>query len=324
MKDIEPVSGWSLAYIAALDLHAPGAAGAFLRASDERRQVIAALFASKPFPRCGREAAALAEFVGTAKHAEILSAAFPTVPSGLRGALARSGPQPHSPSFYRLLRKVLSSPEHKAAAKAVNQLDRVDLERLLTARRLPDDICTAKIVKVVARPSIAVDVAALIELFSQHGVHRPSLAEAICRVSNSKQLSELWDRWSQKLVFPAHPVPASEHYVPITIGFELRRIALRYRNCARHYFTKIMEGEAAFAEFRWTNKNAVIYLKRRGADWMLDGLFGKGNEMVPRDLQSSAEDYLRKCGVVTRPPSNRNDGEWSVLSRLSPRLMYDF
>lgn len=324
MQHIDSVSGWSLDYIAALDANAPGAAGAFLRASAERRQVIAAFFSSKSLPASPRQAAEVAEFVSRANHRQILKTAFGTVPRGLRGALARSGPQPHPRSFYPILHDLLSAPEHVVAASVIRQLEHVEPKRVLIARRLPSDICTANLVKVIAHPRAAADVTKLVALFSSNGIDRCALAGAVRSVASAKQLSELWDRWSQKLTFPPHPVPETQHHVPITNGFELRRIALRYRNCVRHYLAKIMEKEVAFSQFRWGGDEAVIHLKRRERIWTLEGLFLKGNEPVSLSFRSAAEDYLQKSGVVISPNRRNAEGEWSVLSRLSGRLTFDF
>lgn len=319
MTDIEPVTGWSLSYIVELDTHRSGTAGAFLRASAERRQVIAAFLASKPLPSCAREAAALAEFISTATHRDILSEAFPTVPYGLRGALARSGPQPHPPSFYRLLYRLLTSPTDTAGV--INQLEELNPRRLMIAQRLPFDIRLPNVVQLIANPRQAADVVKLVDLFSSNGIDRASLAEALRRVSTRKQMMHLWDRWSQKLLFPPHPVPPSQHYTPISSGAELRRIALKYRNCARHYLVEVMETDAAFAEFGCAGGEAVVHLKRRKHNWTLNGLFGKRNEAVPPVVRTPVTNYLQEHGVQT---SNAEDAEseWAVLGRLSGRHMF--
>ena len=68
LPKIAPISGWALHYIIALDAHWPGVAGGYFRASDERRQVIAALLATKSWPMVESDAAALAEFIARASH----------------------------------------------------------------------------------------------------------------------------------------------------------------------------------------------------------------------------------------------------------------
>src|SRR5690242_8061336 len=99
MPSISPIAGWSLDYVVALDMHRPGTAGEFLRASPERRQVSAAFLSTRPVPCDPSEAREVASFIGRGGHREILTAAFGSVPDGLRGALARSGPQPQPRSF---------------------------------------------------------------------------------------------------------------------------------------------------------------------------------------------------------------------------------
>ena len=148
MHDISPISGWSLDYIVALDAHRPGTAGAFLRASAERRQVVAALISTKPVPADPSDAIELATLMIAGGHRELLSAAFGTVPTGMRGALARTGSQPQPRSFYRTLQHLLSEPSKVHVASAIQQLDTLDLMRLRIAQTLPEDICTATLIKL--------------------------------------------------------------------------------------------------------------------------------------------------------------------------------
>lgn len=101
INTIAPLTGWALDSVAELDRHAPGFAGAYLRSSDERRQVIAAYLAVAPIPfDDGHRARLSADFLGGADHRAILRAGFGSVPVGLRGALARSGPQPFDRRYY--------------------------------------------------------------------------------------------------------------------------------------------------------------------------------------------------------------------------------
>ncbi len=125
MQNIKPIGGWSLDYIVALDLHRPGTAGDFLRASDERRQVIAALLSTKPIPSDPLEAADLAAFTSKGGHREMLTAACETLPAGLRGALARSGPHSRHkenegwPFRIQLLRRLLPHREKHPVCRLV-------------------------------------------------------------------------------------------------------------------------------------------------------------------------------------------------------------
>lgn len=323
MPHIEPVSGWSLSYIVALDMQRPGVAGEFFRASAERRQVIAALLSTKPEPPRHDEASELAKLIGEADHGEILTAAFGNVPCGLRGALARSGPQPHPRSFYRVLFQLLSSPEARVRP-VIKQLTTLDLMRLRIVQLLPADVCTANLVELMGSVRMASDVAKLIELLTKGGIDRRALTQALGRVCSDHQLAELWDRWTQKLNFPPHPVPASELYIPIQNGAELRRLALRYRNCARRYLSQVLDGEDAFAEFGVGPKRAVIHLSKADGVWVLQGLFGKDNGMVAPEVRSAAVAYLTDQGVRSSNAPRNRGGEWAVLRRLSRAQMFGF
>lgn len=323
MKAIFPVSGWCLARVVDLDRYAPGIAGSFLRASNERRQVIAALLAARPAPSSAEAAVELAKLASGARHSEMLEAAFTIVPSGLRGALARSGPQPHSRSYYRILYDLLSAGSASLAG-VIQQLDSLDMCRLRTARSLPADICTVHLVKMISSARMATDVISLIDLLTRNGIERKGLAEALRRVTIDTQLPDFWDRWSQKLSFPPHPVNGTEDYVPITNGAELRRTALIYRNCARRYLAQVMEGQSAFAEFHLAGKRAVVHLGRSEGAWVLEGMFGKDNSMIPFDLRTAAASYLADRGIQTPQVASNVEGEWAALRRLSRSHMFGF
>ena len=324
MQNIHPISGWALNYIVALDAHRPGVAGAYFRASDERRHVAAAMLATHPLPTSAPEARQLADFAMEAGHREILVAAFGRVPRGLRGALARSGPQPQSRSYYRTLYEMLSSTKSRRAASIIGQLDSLDLTRLRVIDCLPYEICSANLVGVIGNPRMAADVAKLFDLLSENGIDRKALAEALRKVSSASQLPPLWHRWSQKLTFPLHPVPATDDFIPIRTGAELRRLALRYRNCSMRYISNVMEGESAFAEFKWSAQRAVIHLIRHDGKWMLEGVFGTDNDLVEPELRSAAVGFLEEHGIQTALKSQDRQDEWGVLRRLSSTHPFGF
>ena len=325
MQTISPVAGWSLDYITALDLHWPGAAGTFLRASAERRQVVAALLSTKSIPSQLTEAEKLAEFISRANHKAILKAAYGTIPPGIRGALARSGSQPHPRAFYRYLFQMLSTSSRKSVVAVIKQLESIDLMRLRVAQRLAEDICTARLVAIIGSVGLASDVDKLVNLMTSSGIDRAGLAQALKCVSSADELSELWWRWSLKLAFPLHPAPASERYIPITNGVELRQLALKYRNCARRYLAQSLEGQSAFAEFLDSGKRCVIHLSREADGWVFEGAFAKDNGLVAPELRSAAIAYLADHDIRTRPkPSRGSVSEWEVLRRLSQTHMFDF
>lgn len=324
MPNISPVAGWSLDYIFALDLNRPGTAGEFLRASPERRQVIAALLSMTPLPSEPGQAKELAKFTSGGGHREILTAAFGSVPSGLRGALARSGPQPQPRSFYRTLHHLLSEPSKANVGRAIQQLDSLDLMRLRIAQTLPADICTANLIKLVGSMRTASDVAKLIDLMAKGGIDRVALAQALGRVATDTQLSEFWDRWTQKLTFPQHPVPRTANYTPVTEGAALRQLALRYRNCARRYLAQVLDGNDAFAEFAVGGNRAVIHLHKHGEVWRLEGMFAKDNGRIEPTLRAAAVSFLTDQGVQTAQIVPEKGGEWAVLRRLSGVHMFGF
>lgn len=307
------MAGWSLDWVVALDKDVPGLAGHFLRASDERRQVIAARLAFRSLPNDPIERAALAQALMRDSHKTLLQALLHEVPVGLRGALARCGPQPHERSFYRMLLRLLKSRVRAGVAKAVTRLDAIDPVRLRIAHILPPEIRTPRLISAIPSVRVASDVSTLFKLFSQNGVDRAGLAEALGRVQSDDQLAALWARWSRKLTLPPHPVQSSSSYKPITTGADLHMVALRYRNCARRYLSEVMQCRSAFAE---VGKKCIVHLTRGGDRWKLEGIFGKENGPVDPEVRSSAVAYLRAQGIQI-DEHRRDEGEWAVLRRIS-------
>ncbi|MEG8052556.1 hypothetical protein QP185_03510 [Sphingomonas aerolata] len=184
--------------IVELDQYRPGFAGAYLRSSNERRQVIAAACAVQRDQEVLREDA---DFLLNARHHTILAKAYRRVPTGLRGALARAGAQPHDKRFYSILARTLNSPSHARIVQAINQLPSIDLTRLCVLRMLPPEVCTPGVVEAVDDVRTTKDAVALIELLVISGVDRHALATAITAVSDKRQLGRLWDRWAARCVF---------------------------------------------------------------------------------------------------------------------------
>lgn len=100
---------WAFDQIIEIDRHTPFC-GAFFRASDERRQVIAAYLAEKP-PR-EDEMNEVGNFLLEADHRAILERAYGEYIEGSRGALRRAGEAVHEEPFYALLRQLLWEPPH--------------------------------------------------------------------------------------------------------------------------------------------------------------------------------------------------------------------
>lgn len=320
---ISPADGWCLNFVVELDLHSAGTAGAFLRASNERRQVVAAFLSTRTMPSAPDETVELATFISRADHRQILRAAFGNPPAGLRRALARSGSRPHAKPFYQSLYRLFRSPEHARVPATIQRLDELDPTRLLIVEALPAPVCFPNLVKLVRSPKEASDVAELVELLIGNGIEATALYQALHRVTTADQLSELWDRWALKSVFPAHPIPPSPCYIPITTGEELRGVSLRYRNCVKRYLAQALDGESAFAEFHATDR-CIVHLKLHEGSWTVEGVHAKDNEPMSPDLYSDALDHVAKYDILPRPRHNQSPGQWNVLRRLTRSAVLDW
>ena len=329
IKTIAPISGWILDYIVALDAALPGFAGAYLRASVERRQVIACYLATPGLNALeGEEAsAATAQFLMRAQHRDILAKAFHTVPQGLRGALARSGPQPHKPRFYGLLQEMLSSPSHDRVIPTIRHYYRLDLTCLRVIRQLPAEVCNPVIVKALDNIGPAADLAKIIALFAEGGLDRAAMTAAFDRVKSDDALRKTVQRWALKTILPPHPIPASEDYHPITSSARLGETGRRFRNCMAQYIPGALDGVDAFALFKpqSSKRGMIVHLQRRDDVWHIEGLFGPQNTRPDPELHGAGSAYLAEHGVSKRPREQTPTGPWAALGRFtSPYLFGDY
>lgn len=315
MQDITPLSGWALNYIVELDGYAEGVCRTFLRSTAERRQVVAALLSATPPPTVPSRAAELGNLVKNAGHRTLLGAAFGEVPIGMRGALCRAGGQPHPRSFYRKLFDLLSS--KGPAAKVIHQLPSISYDRLRTVELLPEQLLAPSFASKIGSVRMARDIRALFDLLIAAGIDPKALAESLKRVDLASDFSDHWERWAMKCPFPAHPVPASPNYLPVISGVDLRRMALRYRNCSQRYLSQLLAHQCAFAEFHSGSEKAVVHLRCHRGEWVLDNLYGTDNATVSTVLRHAAVSYLAEHGIGERYREHDVRGGWSVLQRLT-------
>lgn len=319
-----PLCGWMLDLAVAFDAHHPGFAGGYLRASNERRQVVAS-YCAKIAPGDANLAAA-ATFLSGAGHKAILQAAFGGVPTGMRGALARSGAQPHDQRFYTTLHRLLASPRHPAIASTIRQMPQIDFDRLRILSILPSEVCAPNVVEVIGEVSTAKDVARLVELLVNNGVEREPLGAAIRSVGDAKQFSRLWDRWVAACPLPRSPLHAMPNCRAVATAGELMALAHRYRNCAARYVPEALEGTSAFGELHSIGgrPGMVVHLRPNRGQWSVEGLYLKQNGRPDPDYREIAYELLSSVGVERPGRSRDAEGQWSSLRRLTSRPFWDF
>lgn len=314
MDMIEPCSGWMLDRIARLDAHYPGAAGHYLRASVERRQVIAAYCATHEFN--ATTAMEMAEFLVASGHRAILARTFPTVPHGLRGALGRAGVQHQPPELYPLLYKLLASPPHAAIVSAIAQLSEVTVDLLKVVQALPAFLCTANMAIAAGSEKTARMLRKLVPLMVAAGADEVGLVAALRTVRDREGLERAIYRWSLKLDFPPGPIAQSSSYTPITNGAMLKQIGLKYRNCIRTYPADILSRSTAFGEFRHEDAAVLIEMHRESGIWVFNAAHGYRNRSSSRAIREAAEAFARRHGIFSRYSEPANDSGWEMLREI--------
>ena len=315
------LKGWLLHAVADLDTLSPGAAGHVIRASAERRHIISSLLSVSPAQAFGAD---LGQFIQTAGHDQMIKVAFGAVPHGYRRVVARIGQHTQPRRFYPYLAKLLSSPGRIEMARVVRRLPRVTWPRLQILRSLPEDLRHPQLVDVIDNKGQARDLSAVVQLLAEHGACRREMAGALASLRSAEAIPGFALRWSLKIAFPRHPVPASAFYQPITTGEQLQASARRYRNCSRSHLVRIVENRSSFAEFRHDDLGtAVVHLVRDEDRWLLEDVYGPANERPSAALEQAVEAYLEMQGITrTRPVTF--DTPFASLRRLTGRFDFDY
>jgi len=323
MAKITPFGGWLLQRSVEIDEHFPGFSGHMHRCSSERRHVIAAYLSSGISAQNAGSLTEMGRFLTHSSHDDILHAAFKSLPKGYRGALARGGPQPYARRHYRYLHALMTSDLRASITRLIQHLPRVNPARLRIARILPPDLRRANIVMAIRDPRTARDLANLLQLLEDAGADRAAMVLALAGIETLSHLSDWARRWAFRIRLPEHPAPAAPGYVPVQTGDELKRIAIRHRNCTRNYLANALERRSAFAVVVEGKGEAVVHLIRERGAWTLDDVYGPGNSAPAPNLVTLATIHLAKHGIGPRGQRPRSQNRWGALRRIAGHLDYE-
>lgn len=319
---IATASGWALNTVCAIDEQHPaaGLAGRFLRAGSERRQVVAAYCAVTLTKGAEPVAPQVAKMLAASRSRTILEAAFGEVPIGLHGALFRTGQDIQERGYYRTLHRVLSDPHQTGAARVVRQVRNLSEARLHAILRLPEELRRPGIADQVADLATARDLAIAYDLIQKHGGAAPeALISALKAASRDGSISVWAGNWLDRLPFPPNPIPSSAKYRPVVSGRDLRRIALRYRNCARTLLISLVEGHSALGELDCDQGSVLVHLRHQEAGWVLDSINRPRNVTIDPSIKKEALAFLAGNGIATlsMPPRNYRFAALQRLARLA-------
>lgn len=323
MTTITPFMGWLLQQAVALDDDFPGVTVHLLRASSERRHVIAAYLSRQNCFRHFASPAELSRFLMTAGHNDIIRAAFGEVPVGLRSALSRAGPTPHGRRYYGYLHALHVSKARPEMSHLLKTIACTGPKNLRITRALPAPLRKASIVAAIRDEAAARSLSRSIDLMESAGADRQGMLDALAKVTTIEDIRAWARRWALKLNFPAHPVAKSPAYMPIESASDLKVMAVQYRNCARSYLTDVLDERAAFATISTGKESAVVHLIWERGHWWLDEVYGRRNAAPSRVLIALAHSHLADHGVLPRDTQSFPTRRWSCLRRFVGQFEFE-
>lgn len=323
MTNITSFNGWLLDRAVEIDENHAGFAGHLLRASIERRHVIAAhLSVPEPIRRIGSDAE-LGAFLSRASHDEILGAAFGELPTGFRAALGRGSAQPYKPRYYRYLHGLMSVSTRPTVQRLLPRLERVNPTRLRIIRALPADLHFAPLVMGLRSVDTARDLSVLIGLLEEAGASRAAMVAALAAVSDMDGVRKFAKRWAFRIALPDHPVPAIDGYRPIVETAELRKLSIQFRNCARNYLANSLEGRSAFAVVSNGEVESVVHLVRQKDRWCIDDFYARENMPPDRGLVERWTKFLASHDITARQFRRDSTRRWGSLRRIAGYVDYE-
>jgi hypothetical protein len=323
MTTITPFTGWLLQQAVALDDEFPGLTVHLLRASSERRHVIAAYLSRQNCFRHFASPAEMSRFLLTAGHNDILAAAFGAVPVGLRSALSRAGPTPHGRRYYGYLHALHVSKARPEMSHLLKTIACTSPTNLRIARALPAALRKGRAVAAIRDEATARSLSRSIDLMESAGADRRAMVDALANVTTIEDIRAWARRWALKLNFPAHPVAKSPAYTPIESANDLKVMAVQYRNCARSYLTDVLDERAAFATISTGKESAVVHLIWERGHWWLDEVYGRRNAVPSRVLIALARSHLAGHGVLPRDMQSFPVRKWSCLRRFVGQFEFE-
>jgi hypothetical protein len=323
MTSIKPFYGWVLERCVEIDNYHPGFAGHILRATVERRHVIAAyLSVPKPMWRADSDTE-LGEFLSRASHPEILKAAFGSAPKGFRAALGRGGSQPYPPRHYRYLHSLMSSRSRPTVQRILPRLLRVNPTRLRIIRILPHDLHFAPLVMALRSPNAARDLTDLVALLAEAGADRSVMVKSLATVTDMEGVRKFAKRWAFRIALPDHPVPAIDGYRPIVETADLLKMSIQFRNCARNYLANSLEGRSAFAVVSNGEVESVVHLVRQKDHWCIDDFYARENMPPDRSLVERWTKFLASHNITARQFRRDSTHRWGSLRRIAGYVDYE-
>lgn len=235
-------------------------------------------------------------------------------PIGLEGILAKMTLPMWSPVDYKLLWDLIGCPH---ALAYLQHAPALTAHQIAILHELPPILRHDNIVRHLHRPLEARVLA--------HGFGDQKRAKMLLRaVKQSKNrksfFGKAWSILAKTWKFAAAPEVDHPNITPIRTDAELRRVALRFRNCLRDHADKASAGEAAFYVYEGEEPAVVMISRPVAGTYAIEQMLGPGNAFLSTATQQVIREALAGIGVVDRREAARRKAIDHCLSdlRLAP------
>lgn len=222
-----------------------------------------------------------------------IALAVPNAPEGLGRALAHLGELGWEAEDYARLLHVL-----RLDSKQVRHAKAITPEYVRALSSLPEPLIRARVGGFgLSEPSARLLAEAFRLIARREGLEAAG-AHAV-RWSKSESAKALFETVEDDLLppFPLPPFAGSERLRPVTTKADLRAVALRYRNCLRHYMASVANGRSAIYEWKGKHPTVIEIVQDEHYGWRLNEARVHQNGSVPEETQRLIRKEMEAMGV---------------------------
>jgi hypothetical protein len=311
------LDGWSLDLALELDDLDPGFLVSLHRASALQAQAtyaaLAEIAAGRATPmlarlaerglteaeRRGGDLAMLARFLRCADPRTIIEVVHGEVPDGMLGALRRVGGAAMEPDAYPRLHRLLTDPAQRRRGTLLRHIGEVTGTSLAVLDTLDPALLRPEIIKRVYTTKGAADLNRAINLLRTRcsTATDAALRESLSRLAEGASLSSWLAKWARKADRLPSPIPEDDDLWPLRTAALLLQHGRAYRNCLAQKVGEALLGYRSYVAGK--RAPAIAELQNLGhGRWLLDGLYGPGNEPPAADVADAIRAKLDGLGII--------------------------
>jgi hypothetical protein len=240
----------------------------------------------------------------TMRVSDVIHCVFGFTPNGLRGALARCGPDPLDKVTYTRLRAIHDDVKNRPRAALLRHAGQIDDDLVGVVALLPGALLHAEVLRHIRCPEHLEHYAGALKLI--HRLHPTTtdqlLNRSFCQMSGGSNLTAWIHRWIEAAddLPPALPCLGDDVLRPIVSGPQMKELARRYQNCLRGRICAVALGRVCYYEHLGNGSPGALaeVVALSDGQWLLQGIYAEKNGRATPTTIRSIRAKFAAAGVL--------------------------